>query len=196
MKKSIAFLFTVLLTMMLSACGSSTQDPASAASEADPYSAKGIVSQDGSSSAETSADPSPASSDAEPVSDAAELQAAEHEPVLISDTEGIDVDLSSLNATMVYSEVYDMMYYPEAYLGKTIRMTGICSVYHSESLNKDYYACVIQDATACCAQGIEFILNEDCTYPEDGDVITVTGVFDTYKEGEYFYTTLLDAVLD
>ena len=46
---------------------------------------------------------------------------------------------------------------------------------------------IIQDATQCCAQGIEFVPLEDYTYPDDfpeiGENICVTGVFDTYKIG-------------
>lgn len=52
---------------------------------------------------------------------------------------------------------------------------------------------------ACCAQGMEFILKGDYQYPEDypelGEEITVTGVFDTYQEGEFEYCTLRDATM-
>ena len=46
-----------------------------------------------------------------------------------------------------------------------------------------------RDATACCAQGIEFVLTEDYVYPDDypevDEEICVVGVFDTYQEGDY-----------
>ncbi|MBO4899518.1 MAG: hypothetical protein J5509_04445 [Lachnospiraceae bacterium] len=116
---------------------------------------------------------------------------------LLSSTEGIDIDLTMLSSTMVYSEVYDMMLNPEAYIGKTIRMSGTFSSFYDETLDKHYFACIIQDATACCAQGIEFELTDDYSYPddypEDYDLITVTGVFDTYMEGESMYVTLRNA---
>ena len=35
-------------------------------------------------------------------------------------TDGVDVDLTVLSSTMVYSEAYNMMYYPENYIGKTV----------------------------------------------------------------------------
>ena len=58
---------------------------------------------------------------------------------------------------------------------------------------------MIQDATACCSQGMEFVLNNDYKFPEDypaeGEDITVTGVFETYKEGEYLYCHLRDSKL-
>lgn len=107
------------------------------------------------------------------------------------------VDLTALSSTMVYSEVYNMMYYPENYVGKTVKMSGLYAVYHDESMDKYYHACIISDATACCSQGIEFELTDDYTYPDDypeeGGQICVTGTFDTYQEGEYTYCTLRDA---
>ncbi len=112
----------------------------------------------------------------------------------------VDVDLTVLSGTVVYSEVYNMMVSPENYLGKTVRMKGPFAVYQDESTGKYYFACIIQDATACCSQGIEFELQPDRIYPDDypavGDDICVAGVFDTYLEGEYMYCTLRDAVIE
>ena len=115
-------------------------------------------------------------------------------------TDGVDVDLTVLSSTMVYSEVYNMMYYPENYIGKTVKMKGMYAGYHDESTDKYYHACIIQDATACCAQGIEFEPTDDYRYPDDYPAewqeVCVTGVFDTYKEGENIYCTLRNARLD
>ncbi|MBQ7706553.1 MAG: hypothetical protein IJT72_02090 [Lachnospiraceae bacterium] len=112
----------------------------------------------------------------------------------------IDVDLTKLSSTMVYSEVYNMMVDPESYEGKTIKAYGPFSVYTDETTGKVYFACIIQDATACCSQGLEFQLAGDYTYPEDypnvGDMITVTGEFSTYTEDGYLYVSLLDAKLE
>jgi hypothetical protein len=108
-----------------------------------------------------------------------------------------DVDLTVLSSTMVYSEVYNMMYYPENYIGKTVKMKGLYAVYHDENTGKFYHACIIQDATACCEQGIEFETTDEYKYPEDypgqGEEVCVTGIFDTYQEGEYTYCTLRNA---
>ena len=115
------------------------------------------------------------------------------EPVL-STTEGIDVDLTILSSTMVYSEVYNMLYLPEDYIGKTIRISGIFVPYHDDATGNDYYACIVMDATACCSQGLEFVLQDGYEYPEEGDDITIVGRFDTYQEGDALYVTLRDAV--
>ena len=108
-----------------------------------------------------------------------------------------DVDLTALSSTMVYSEVYNMMTAPSDYIGKNVKMKGAFSYYQDPNTGNEYYACIIQDATACCAQGIEFVLAGDHKYPDDypemNSEITVAGVFDTYMEGEYMYCTLKNA---
>lgn len=108
-----------------------------------------------------------------------------------------DVDLTQLSSTLVYSEVSNMMTAPEDYIGKSVRMQGDFAVYEDEASGNVYLACIIQDATACCAQGIEFVPTGDWSYPEDfpelGTQITVSGTFGTYSEGEQMYVTLFDA---
>lgn len=112
---------------------------------------------------------------------------------------GIDVDLSTLSSTLVYAEVYNMMYTPEDYIGKSVKMEGVFEVYHDDFTGKDYFGCIISDATACCSQGIEFELAGDYTYPDDypalGNTICVEGVFDTYLEEENTYCILRNAKL-
>lgn len=118
---------------------------------------------------------------------------------ILSRTEGIDVDLTILSPTLIYSEVYNMMYSPSEYLGKTIRIEGQYNQYQDPVTEQDYFACVIADATACCAQGMEFVLTDAYRYPEDypqtGSTIIVTGVFDTYLEDGHEYCTLRNATL-
>lgn len=113
------------------------------------------------------------------------------------DASDIDIDLTRLSSTMVYSEVYNMMSNPEEYLGKTIRMDGNLAVYKYPERN--YYTCIIKDATACCQQGMEFLWKGNHKYPEDypneGDGIIVTGIFDIYYEDQVKYCQLKDATL-
>ncbi len=129
--------------------------------------------------------------------DAPEPEPVNEAEIMTNAADGIDVDLTVLSSTMVYSEVYNMMVSPENYVGKTVKMDGMFSSYHDEASDKYYYACVISDATACCSQGIEFVLTDDYTYPDDypkeGDEICVVGTFDTYQEGDYNYCTLRNA---
>ena len=129
---------------------------------------------------------------------AAEAEIPEAEPVeenkeTAGDPAGIDVDLTELSATMIYSEVSNMMTQPDDYIGKTIKMEGAYSLFQDPDTGKEYRACIIQDATACCAQGIEFETDQADKCPAQGEDVTVVGVFDTYYEGEYLYCTLRDA---
>lgn len=112
------------------------------------------------------------------------------------------VDLTALSSTMVYAEVFAMMSSPEDYVGKTVKMQGIFSkgqLYAAGSLNDGgtVFACVIQDATACCAQGIPFELAGDHTYPQDypelGDTITVVGTFEIHQQEGMQFCRLRDA---
>ncbi|MBO4784502.1 MAG: hypothetical protein IKS60_07245 [Lachnospiraceae bacterium] len=111
----------------------------------------------------------------------------------------VDVDLTAISGILVYSEVYNMMSTPENYLGKKIKMEGIYTIYFNDSYSIRYDACIVQDATACCATGIEFELSDELKfpddYPEEGDIITVEGIFDTYEEDGYTYCTLRNASL-
>lgn len=117
--------------------------------------------------------------------------------------DGIDVDLTALSSTMIYSEVYNMMVTPDSYIGKTIKMKGQFAVYQAADENgafipdQIYFACVIADATACCSQGLEFALAGEHTYPDDypelGSEITVTGTFELYEEDGCRYCRLGNA---
>ena len=108
----------------------------------------------------------------------------------------IDLDLSQMSGTMVYSQVYNMMADPDPYLGKTVRITGLFDYYKDAATNKLYLACIIPDATACCSQGIEFEWAGEHAYPEDypepGTGVTVTGRLDSYVEDEWLFLCLRD----
>lgn len=86
---------------------------------------------------------------------------------------------------------------PNDYIGKTIKMNGIYTQYTNQDGSKFYPACIIQDATACCSQGIEFVLTDENTYPEDGSLIVVIGTFESYVDdydgGTYYH--LVNATL-
>ena len=74
------------------------------------------------------------------------------------------VDLTKLSSTMVYSEVYNMLYTPDDYIGKTVKMKGAFAYYEDPETKEQYFACIIADAMACCSQGLDFIPTEEYTY--------------------------------
>lgn len=111
-----------------------------------------------------------------------------------------DVDLTTLDSNMVYAQVYDMVFGETDYNGKLVRAKGQFSYYQDPATSKDYYAVLISDATACCAQGIEFVLAGEHKYPDDypelGSEIVIHGTFNTYEDETGAYVQLKDAVLE
>lgn len=109
----------------------------------------------------------------------------------------VDIDLTVLGSNMVYSQVYDMVTNSDDYVGKVVKATGSFAYYKDENTGNEYFAVLISDATACCSQGIEFVLDGDYTYPDDypelGTELTVVGEFNYYKEDYSTYCQLLHA---
>ena len=104
------------------------------------------------------------------------------EPVENTATPGrIDLDLTKMSATMIYSTIFDMLIMPEDYIDKNIKLKGWFETYTDPYTNELYYAVIVPDATACCQQGIEFVWQGEHTYPDDfpnpGEDITVTGIY-------------------
>lgn len=98
----------------------------------------------------------------------------------------VDVDLAKMSGTMVYAQVYQMVMDPRKFIGKQIRMKGIFSSYFDDESKRRFYGCVIQDALACCSQGLAFELSKPRKYPQEypaeGAEITIEGTFDYEKE--------------
>lgn len=97
----------------------------------------------------------------------------------------IDLDLTKLSGTMVYGEVFQLLVEPQAYVGKTIKVRGTYRVDNTSRENTSYHFIMIQDAAACCQNGLEFMANE---YPEDSAEIEIVGTYSTYEEeGNTYY---------
>ena len=118
-------------------------------------------------------------------------------------TAAVDIDLTALSGIMVYSEVNSMISFPDNYIGKTVKMQGQFTIYQATDENgafipdKMFFACMIADATACCAQGLEFALAGKPVYPDEypelGAEITVVGTFEWYEEDGCRYYRLGNA---
>lgn len=110
---------------------------------------------------------------------------------------GVDYDLTTMSSTMIFSTVSNMILYPDVYEGKIVKLEGNFSVYHDEGGDKYIFAAIVPDATACCQQGIEFVLDGDYKYPDDypeeGQSITIKGAFNSYDEYGFKYVQLLNA---
>ena len=190
MKRLFCLLLAVCMTLSLCACGKDSEEGAG----------NDVSSSDEKSSASAESIPTPKEQETPD-----EQQTPEEPEQTQTSADGVDVDLTVLSSTMVYSEVYNMLYNdPAHYLGKTVKARGGFSIYQLVTggvLQPDpvAYACIIADATACCAEGMEFVLEGDYTYPDDypelGTEITVIGEFQSYEENGMTWYHLVNARL-
>ena len=184
MKKGFAIILAAAIVLAAAGCGASSE---SAANKTAQSSAK-TVSDALSQAQETTI---------------ADREAPVTEAVKPDDMEYADLDfdaeldLTEMSSTMVYAEVSNMVNTPDKYLGKTVKIKGSFDVFTDPNTKKYYYSCMVKDATACCANGIEFAPQKDLKYPDDfpnvGMPVTVGGTFETYKEGETTYLRLKNA---
>ena len=147
-----------------------------------------------------------ATTDAAAIDEEAAERNAFYDKLAYNEKEGIDIDLTRLKGNMIFSQVNRMVYEPDEFLGKTVRMAGRFAFAYGYDENGEvdpeqvYFACIIPDATACCSSGIEFERVGNWRYPDDypdeGADITVTGVFERYEEYGMEYFRLADAVME
>ena len=190
MKRIFCLLLAACMTLSLCACGKGSEKDAG----------NDTPSSDVEVSAPTESIPAPNEQETPD-----EQQTPEEPEQTQTSADGVDVDLTVLSSTMVYSEVYNMLYNdPAHYLGKTVKARGEFSIYQLVTdgvLQPDpvSYACIISDAAACCAEGMEFVLEGDYTYPDDypelGTEITVIGEFQSYEENGMTWYHLVNARL-
>lgn len=186
MKKFLCLALTLTILLSLAACGSQSESAQTTSASASL----------------TSVDESGKADDESPLSSPSEGEVSDVD----SDTVKGPLDLTALSSTMVYAEVNNIMTTPENYIGRQITMDGLFYVVNGYDENGEidpnvmYFACIIQDATACCSQGIEFVLaDETAVYPEDYPAekseIIVTGEFQAYTEHDYTYHHLINATM-
>ena len=106
----------------------------------------------------------------------------------------IDLDLTKMSATMIYSTMFDMLVMAEDYVDKNIKVKGWFETYTDPQTGELYYAVVVPDATACCQQGLEFVWPGNHTYPDDfpqpGEDVTITGFYKLIENDGITYNYL------
>lgn len=110
------------------------------------------------------------------------------------DPSKVDLDLTKMSATMIFSTMFDMLVMPEEYIEKNIKVKGWFETYTDPQTGEMYYAVVVPDATACCQQGLEFVWKGNHSYPDDfpkpGQDITVTGIYKMIENDGISYNYL------
>lgn len=118
-----------------------------------------------------------------------------------SDAGDVDLDLTQMSSTMIYSTVFDMLIMPDEYVDKKIKVKGNFEVFENADSNERYFAVLIPDATACCQQGIEFVWLGEHSYPQDfpevGQEITVSGTYTITEDSQgisYVYLKVFEMI--
>ena len=175
MKKIPGIILTVVLALLLVSCGVS-----GGTDKSDPSGTDASKADDPTTSA---------------------VYISEESPENTSTTKHVNngevIDLSKMNKVMMYTELYYIITQADDYVGQKIKMRGTYAVYGEKG--QYLYACEIKDATACCSQGLEFVLTDPNGYPEYDPAmpaeIEVTGVITTCVEDGQTFVIIKDASL-
>ncbi len=102
----------------------------------------------------------------------------------------VDVDLTAYTINDMVIVLNSIIFKSDEYLGKTIKISGPYHEFWDEGTGKYYHYIMIEDETACCKNGIEFICNEGSNsnsdkYPEEDEMIEIMGVYSVYEEDGY-----------
>ena len=95
----------------------------------------------------------------------------------------VDYDLSNYNFTMISSFFFQMLIEPETYENKTFKIKGKFQTFDKEEdpTALPYFSVIMNDATMCCQEGIDFVWQGDhkwpADYPEQDQEITIIGKY-------------------
>lgn len=112
-----------------------------------------------------------------------------------ADAGDVDLDLTQMSSSMIYSTVFNMLIMPDEYENKSIKVKGNFEVYENSASGERNYTVLIPDATACCQQGIGVIWEGQHSYPHDypeiGQEIIITGVYTVTEDSQGITYTYL-----
>ncbi len=102
-------------------------------------------------------------------------------------SDDIDYDLTQMSETMVYSQIFDLVSTPFEYEDARFVIEG--NLIESEDLNTGeiFYAIFIEDAAACCSQGLEVVFTQDFEIPTLPKSVVLTGTIKSYSYNDYDY---------
>ena len=189
MRKGIKYVALFLCIIVLAGCGDNQGRISNQNNVSDTINEQ-IATADSQNVTETEENVVETEQDA-PIEPSTDMQTVEEGDI------GIDYDLTQMNSDMVYATIYQLMMEPDSYVGSTIRIRGNYYAMWYEPTQKYYHYVLVQDAMACCAQGIEFVWEDGShaypeEYPADDAIVEVTGIFETYREpgDSYLYCRL------
>jgi hypothetical protein len=126
--------------------------------------------------------------------DSEDSQTDDSPPDSLSDTQ-VDVDLTTLNATMLSAYVTNIHVNSSDYLGKSIKVSGLYNSIYLALTDSYFHYVITLDGDECCQEGFEFIFDSDYFDPDDyppmRSYIEVIGILDTHTEFGYAYARLI-----
>lgn len=129
------------------------------------------------------------------------LEREEGELTPNSARDDLDMDLTAMGPDMIYATVVNIILDPETYAGQTIRISGSYIPIYREKEDKHYHYCLIADAMACCARGMQFVWEDGShqypeEYPPEGGFIIVEGTLEVFDAGQYKGIRIVDATME
>ncbi len=112
----------------------------------------------------------------------------------------VDYDLTKMTGLMAYSFVFEVLVDPESYRGDIIKANGFFYRGLSEFTGRNFNYVMVGDDTACCWQGLEFLIsgveNTDENYPAQNADIEVVGELKSYDAAGYtfFYLDVKEVI--
>ncbi len=108
-----------------------------------------------------------------------------------------DVDFTLLSQVVVFSQMNNMYYMYEDYLGQTVKIKGHYYADFIPDLNMTYHYILLMDEANCCQGIMEFRLPEGVAYPEVGEEFMILGYYalDIDETGEYPYVNAYQYVI-
>ena len=107
----------------------------------------------------------------------------------------IDYDLSEMNFTMISSFFFQMLIEPENYENKTFKIKGNFQTFENPEAELPYFSVIMNDATMCCQEGIDFVWkgehNWPADYPIEGSEISIIGKYVVTEVNGLTYNYLL-----
>ena len=112
-------------------------------------------------------------------------------------TTKVDYDLSGMNFTMISSFFFQMLVDSETYENKTFKIKGNFQTFENEEdpTALPYFSVIMNDATMCCQEGIDFVWEGNHNWPEDypeqDQEITIVGKYIVTEEDGFTYNYIL-----
>ena len=86
----------------------------------------------------------------------------------------VDIDLTDMSITMAYAFVDNIIANRNEYIGQVVKMRG---AYYTDGT---YHFILLIDETNCCSTGFEFVWQTGEEFPDEEQVIEVTGTLGVY----------------